>query len=43
MSSNIGVLPTARPKILLVEDDPGVRRSLQLLLHGKGYDPTFPK
>ncbi|MCF8706643.1 response regulator transcription factor [Rhizorhapis sp. SPR117] len=38
MSSNIGVLPTARPKILLVEDDPGVRRSLQLLLHGKGYD-----
>lgn len=28
----------ARPRILLVEDDPAVRRSLQLMLHGKGYD-----
>lgn len=28
----------ARPRILLVEDDSGVRRSLQLLLHGRGYD-----
>jgi FixJ family two-component response regulator len=28
----------ARPKILLLEDDPGVRRSLQLLLQGQGYD-----
>lgn len=27
-----------RPKILLVEDDPAVRRSLQLLLSGRGYD-----
>ncbi|WP_404714333.1 response regulator [Sphingomonas sp. MMS24-J13] len=28
----------ARPKILVVEDDPGVRRSLQLLLQGRGFD-----
>jgi FixJ family two-component response regulator len=28
----------SRPKILLVEDDPAVRRSLQLLLHGHGYE-----
>jgi CheY-like chemotaxis protein len=27
-----------RPTILLAEDDPGVRRSLQLLLRGQGYD-----
>lgn len=27
-----------RPKILLAEDDPGVRRSLQLLLQGRGYN-----
>jgi FixJ family two-component response regulator len=26
-----------RPTILLVEDDAGVRRSLQMLLQGKGY------
>ena len=26
------------PRILLVEDDPGVRRSLQLLLQARGYD-----
>lgn len=30
--------PTPRPKILLLEDDPAVRRSLQLLLQGQGYD-----
>jgi FixJ family two-component response regulator len=29
---------TARPQVLLAEDDPAVRRSLQLLLHGQGYD-----
>lgn len=29
---------TDRPRILLVEDDPPVRRSLQLLLRGKGFD-----
>ncbi|MCW3836515.1 response regulator [Sphingomonas canadensis] len=28
----------ARPRILLVEDDDGVRRSLHLLLHGSGYE-----
>lgn len=27
-----------RPRILLVDDDPGVRRSLQLLLRGRGFD-----
>lgn len=27
-----------RPQVLLAEDDPAVRRSLQLLLHGQGYD-----
>lgn len=27
-----------RPRILLVEDDPAVRRSLQLLLRFEGYD-----
>jgi FixJ family two-component response regulator len=27
-----------RPKIVLVEDDAGVRRSLQLLLQGRGYE-----
>lgn len=35
-------MPTAaggqRPRILLVEDDAAVRRSLQLLLHVQGYD-----
>ncbi len=28
----------ARGRALLVDDDDGVRRSLQLLLHGRGYD-----
>ncbi|KQY29953.1 regulator [Caulobacter sp. Root1455] len=28
----------ARPRLLLVEDDPGVRRALQLLLRGRGFD-----
>lgn len=27
-----------RPQLLLIEDDEGVRRSLQLLLHWRGYD-----
>ncbi|WP_157216054.1 response regulator [Flavisphingomonas formosensis] len=27
-----------RPKLLLVEDDPAVRRSLQLLLQARGFD-----
>ena len=28
----------SRPKVLIVEDDAAVRRSLQLLLQGRGYD-----
>lgn len=28
----------ARPCILLVEDDTALRRALQLLLHGRGYE-----
>jgi FixJ family two-component response regulator len=27
-----------RPRLLLVEDDAGVRRSLQLLLHARGFE-----
>ncbi|MBX9797502.1 response regulator [Sphingomonas sp.] len=27
-----------RPHLLLIEDDEGVRRSLQLLLHARGFD-----
>lgn len=38
MNGNIAALQMERPKILLVEDEPGVRRSLQLLLHARGYD-----
>lgn len=30
--------PGARPKVLLLEDDSGVRRSLQLLLQARGYE-----
>ena len=30
--------PPLRPRILLVEDDSAVRRSLQLLLQARGYD-----
>lgn len=33
-----GALDPPRSIILLAEDDPGVRRSLQLLLRGHGYD-----
>lgn len=33
-----GAIEPNRPTILLVEDDAGVRRSLQLLLSGQGYD-----
>lgn len=28
----------ARPQVLLVEDDSGVRRSIQLMLQARGYD-----
>ncbi len=37
MASHDGVR-AGNPKILLVEDDPGVRRALQILLLGCGYD-----
>lgn len=30
--------PPVRPMLLLVEDDDGVRRGLQLLLQGQGFD-----
>jgi len=30
--------PAPRPRAVLVEDDDAVRRSLQLLLHARGYD-----
>ena len=30
--------PGAGPRILIVEDDPAVRRSLQLLLHGREFE-----
>ena len=36
-SPDLSALP-ARPRILLVEDDDAVRRSLQLLLVSRGYD-----
>lgn len=38
MSGRSTELIVERPRILLVEDDPGVRRSLQLLLQARGYD-----
>ena len=38
MTDNPPTLPTARPTLLLVEDDDGVRRGLQLLLSGQGFD-----
>jgi FixJ family two-component response regulator len=38
MDDTNGTLPTERPKILLVEDDPAVRRSLQFLLLARGFD-----
>lgn len=31
------IAPSERPSVLLVEDDDGVRRATQLLLHGHGY------
>ena len=38
MDVTTGALQAARPKILLLEDDSGVRRSLQLLLQAQGFD-----
>jgi FixJ family two-component response regulator len=33
-----GGMKPRRERVLLVEDDDGVRRSIHLLLHGRGYD-----
>lgn len=30
--------PVSRPRLVLIEDDAALRRSLQLLLQGKGFD-----
>lgn len=35
---NIATSSPDRPRLLLVEDDAGVRRSLQLLLRARGFD-----
>jgi Response regulator containing CheY-like receiver, AAA-type ATPase, and DNA-binding domains len=33
-----GVQSSRRPRILIVEDDSGMRRSMQLLLQGRGFE-----
>lgn len=38
MLQSDAVVSGERMQIVLVEDDPAVRRSLQLVLHGKGYE-----
>jgi FixJ family two-component response regulator len=38
MNSVVKPAVKARPQIVLLEDDNGVRRSLQLLLQGRGFD-----
>lgn len=38
MMANTKDAAAVRPRILLVEDDFGVRRSIQLLLHAHGYE-----
>lgn len=38
MIVTVNSLGGTRPTILLLEDDDGVRRALQLLLQGQGYD-----
>jgi FixJ family two-component response regulator len=38
MDAHIAVSAATRPVITLVDDDPGVRRSVQLLLQARGYD-----
>jgi FixJ family two-component response regulator len=38
MTQALPIKPEARARVLLVEDDPGVRRSLQLLLRGRGFE-----
>jgi FixJ family two-component response regulator len=38
MDEKEGSPAPGRPQIVIVEDDPAVRRSLQLLLRGQGFD-----
>jgi len=38
MESTPGHVGSSRPRILIVEDDPAVRRSLLLLLQGRNFD-----
>lgn len=38
MNAHLAISDATRPVIILVDDDPGVRRSIQLLLRAKGYD-----
>jgi len=38
MTQALPTKPEGRARLLLVEDDPGVRRSLQLLLRGRGFE-----
>lgn len=38
MNTNTAADPAPHPVIALVDDDPGVRRSVQLLLRSRGYD-----
>lgn len=38
MDVQTGTPKREKPRILIVEDDPAVRRSMQLLLQGQGFD-----
>jgi FixJ family two-component response regulator len=38
MTQALPIKHEGRARLLLVEDDPGVRRSLQLLLRGRGFE-----
>src|SRR5665647_1872682 len=38
MAAQTGTSQQERPRILIVEDDPAVRRSMLLLLQGQGFD-----
>ena len=38
MDAHTGTPKREKPRILIVEDDPAVRRSMQLLLQGQGFD-----
>ncbi|MEG3165301.1 response regulator [Sphingomonas sp. PB2P19] len=38
MTEPLPPAPVRRPRVVLIDDDAGVRRSLQLLLHWRGFD-----